>query len=373
MQTITHHGCGVIPAFMTSRFGNSGETAAEEARATLEQMREAANARALSLIHLTTPRRSDPGGRRFIYDAQRGLVLPGTLVLSEEQSTACDTEAREAFEALGITADFFHRVFGRKSLDGRGMPLEATVHYGTRFQNVMWIGEQIVYGDGDSRYFNRFTGEVDITAHEYTHALVQIILGIGYSGETGAVNEHFADAIGSLVKQWMLDQTAEEADWLIGASLLKPGVHGRGVRSLAEPGTAYDDEHLGRDPQPSHMDDYVETEEDNGGVHINSGIPNHAFYRVAMRIGGPAWEVAGRIWYETLVAGLPNDPSFLDLAAGTVDMAGELYGRGSDYQRAVAEEWAAVGIEKPLDELLTDPRVSSRPRVPKEMLRYLPR
>jgi Zn-dependent metalloprotease len=374
MKTITQYTCGVIPPFMLSRIGNNNDTG-EDARATLEQMRELANERALSLIHLAGPeRRPDTHNHRYIYDAQGRLVLPGTLVLSDQMPSGGDTAAREAWDAIGVTMDFFRRVFGRNWLDGRGLPLAATVHYGTCFQNAMWSGEQIVYGDGDDRIFNRFTASIDITAHELTHAIVQFLLGMGYTGETGAVNESLADIIGLMVRDWFLDQTAEESDWTIGSGLFKPGIHGRGVRSLAEPGTAYDDPRLGRDPQPSHLRDYVDTEEDNGGVHINSGIPNHAFYLAATAIGGPVWEVAGRIWYETMMDGLPNEPNFLDLALGTVDKAGELYGSGSRYQRIVAEAWASVGIVLPYDELIADTPRRTLDAVSRTLLRrFLPR
>ncbi|HEY0157444.1 MAG TPA: M4 family metallopeptidase [Thermoanaerobaculia bacterium] len=356
---------------MLSRIGNSAD--GDDARSTLEQMRELANERALTLIHLAEPRRTEPRARRNVYDAQGGRDLPGKLILSDHRTTGGDLDARQAYEGAGTTMEFFHRVYGRNSLDGGGFPLNATVHYGTRFQNAMWTGDQIVYGDGDARFFNSFTVSIDITAHELTHGIVQFTTGMGYSGEAGAVNESMADVFGSLVKQFQLQQTAEQADWLIGAELLRPCVKGRGVRSLAAPGHAYDDPVLGRDPQPSHMRDYVETDEDHGGVHINSGIPNHAFYLAAMAIGGPSWEVAGRIWYRTLVEGLPNEPTFFDLALNTVDMAGELYGYGSRYQRIVADAWARVGIVVPLDDdrtippfpLGAQPRARWRERLPR--------
>jgi Zn-dependent metalloprotease len=361
MKTITQSLCCVIPPFMLSRIGNTADgRAGRAARATLAQMRELANEQARTLIHLADPTSPEPRRDRNIYDAQGRCVLPGTLVLTEHDLAGGDAEAREAYETLGAFWDFLYRVFGRNSIDGRGLPLVATVHYGTCFQNAMWNGRQIVYGDGDGRLFNRFTAAPEITGHEAMHGVVQFILGMGYTGETGAVNEHLADVFGSMFKDWLFERTAEESDWLIGAGLLKPGIRGRGIRSLAEPGTAYNDERLGRDPQPSHLRDYVETEEDNGGVHINSGIPNHAFYLVATAIGGPSWEVAGRIWYRTLVQGLPNEPNFHDLALGTADMAGELYGLGSVQQRTVAEAWAKVGIVLPLDEMIADDLIPGR-------------
>src|SRR5678815_4747497 len=121
-----------------------------------------------------------------------------------------------------------------------------------------------------------------------------------YSQHPGALNESMSDVFGSLVKQYSLNQSAADADWLIGAGLLAAGVNGVALRSMKAPGTAYDDRVLGKDPQPAHMKDYVNTISDNGGVHINSGIPNHAFYVVATELGGFAWEKAGKIWYVAL-------------------------------------------------------------------------
>ena len=116
---------------------------------------------------------------------------------------------------------------------------------------------------------------------------------------------------------------------------------------MKEPGTAYDDPVLGKDPQPGHMDDFVSTWQDNGGVHINSGIPNRAFYLAATAIGGYAWEKAGRIWYETLRdVRLTSEPSFEQFATLTIDVASKLYGAGSTELTAVADAWAQVGVIK---------------------------
>jgi Zn-dependent metalloprotease len=111
--------------------------------------------------------------------------------------------AREVFDGLGAIWDFFHRVYGCNSIDRRGFPLNATVHFGTCFHNAMSNGDQIVMGDGDGRTFKRFT-TIDVIAHEGTHGMVQMNTSIGYSGEAGAVNESLADVVGSLVKQYHL-------------------------------------------------------------------------------------------------------------------------------------------------------------------------
>jgi Zn-dependent metalloprotease len=154
-----------------------------------------------------------------------------------------------------------------------------------------------------------------------------------------------SDVFGSLVKQYSLGQTADQADWLIGQGLLAAGVNGVALRSMKAPGTAYNDPVLGKDPQPAHMKDYVNTISDNGGVHINSGIPNHAFYVVATQIGGKAWEKAGQIWYIALRDKLTSNSKFQDCANLTYQTAADLFGVNSLEQQAVLNGWSEVGID----------------------------
>lgn len=287
-----------------------------------------------------------PAGRRLrtVYDAGRAWDLPGRLVRSEGDPPAEDPAVNEAYDGAGAAYDFYAEVLGRNSLDGRGLRLDATVHYGRDYANAFWNGRQMVYGDGDGELFRRFTVALDVIGHELTHGVVQFEADLEYEGQSGALNESFADVFGSLVKQRALGQTAAEADWLVGAGLFTEAVRGRALRSLKEPGTAYDDPVLGRDPQPAHMRDYVETDEDNGGVHVNSGIPNKAFYEVAVRLGGFAWERAGRIWYHALTERLSRRATFQEAADATLAAAVELYGLRSPEAQAVREGWAAVGI-----------------------------
>jgi Zn-dependent metalloprotease len=149
-----------------------------------------------------------------------------------------------------------------------------------------------------------------------------------------------------MVEQHARRQAAAEASWIVGEGIFEPGIRGVGVRSLAAPGSAYDDPLLGKDPQPDHMDGLVRTREDNGGVHINSGIPNRAFYLAASALGGCAWERAGRVWFETVISGrIAGDVDFRGFAHETVLMARQLFGRDSVEERAVQEAWGAVGID----------------------------
>src|SRR5262249_30719271 len=147
-----------------------------------------------------------------------------------------------------------------------------------------------------------------------------------YEGQPGALNEHFSDVFGSLIKQYFKKQKAKDADWLIGKGLFEKKIHAVAIRSMKAPGTAYDDPLIGKDPQPATMDDYVNTQDDNGGVHINSGIPNKAFYNFAAALGGYAWVKAGKIWYNTLVEKVRPDTDFGECAKMTFDVAGSLYG-----------------------------------------------
>jgi Zn-dependent metalloprotease len=280
--------------------------------------------------------------RRTIYNARGGYTLPGSLVRSEGGPRSKDAVVNEAYEGSGATYDLYAKVFDRNSIDGRGMRLDSTVHYGKNYDNAFWNGRQMVYGDGDGQIFGSFTAALDVIGHELTHGVTQFEAGLVYRDQPGALNESMSDVFGSLVKQYKLGQSAAEASWIIGEGLFL--VAAKGIRSMKEPGTAYDDPVLGKDPQPGHMRDYVRTVDDNGGVHINSGIPNRAFYELAMRLGGNAWEAPGRIWYSALCSRLGPRSSFADAARLTIAAAGELYGARSKEQAAVRAAWAAVGL-----------------------------
>jgi Zn-dependent metalloprotease len=251
----------------------------------------------------------------------------------------------EAYRYSGSTYNFYKQVFDRKSIDSRGMRLDSTVHYGEDYNNAFWNGTQMVYGDGDGEVFQRFTKCIDVVGHELTHGVTQYEAALEYEGQAGALNESFSDVFGSLVKQYTLRQTVDKADWLIGSELFARQVKGFALRSMKDPGTAYDDPTIGKDPQPGHMKDYVRTSSDNGGVHINSGIPNRAFFLTAMELGGYAWEKAGKIWYITLRDRLRERSDFKSAANLTFEVAGSLYGRKSKEQNAVKNAWNLVGIK----------------------------
>ena len=284
---------------------------------------------------------------RTIYTAHNQQQLPGDVVATEKKPPAANADPAtvEAFNGLGATWDFYFDVFDRQSIDDEGMPLNATVHYGDRYNNAFWNGQQMVFGDGDGKLFNRFTIALDVIGHELTHGVTQDEAQLQYMFQAGALNESMSDVFGSMIKQKKNRDTARAADWLIGEGLFTSAVHGKALRSMKAPGTAYSDPVLGNDPQPDHMSKYVNTYDDNGGVHINSGIPNRAFYLAAYAFDGYAWEKAGRVWYETLRdSALKPNTGFKRFAKLTVSTAGRLYGQGSVEQEIVADAWATVGL-----------------------------
>jgi len=291
---------------------------------------------------LTQPLAAMTGKVRSICDAKGRTRLPGATVRGEGDPPGGDPAVNEAYDGLGATYDLYWDVYARNSIDGRGMALVASVHFGADFNNAFWNGTQMVFGDGDGVIFQRFTKSLDVIGHELTHGVTQHEARLAYSHQSGALNEHFSDVFGSLVKQLKLRQTATAADWLIGEGLFAPGIHGRALRSMKEPGTAYDDPRIGKDPQPAHMRDYVETSDDSGGVHINSGIPNRAFVKVALGLEGYAWKQAGLVWYRALTQALRPHAKFVDAAEATTEIAGRDLGAAA--AAVVREAWAAVGI-----------------------------
>lgn len=303
----------------------------------------------LQLLAAAAPRHlptsgAAPAVHRTIYTSENQETPQGQLVRAEGQAASSDVAVNEAYDGLGHTFDFYLEIFHRNSIDDHGLPLNAYVHYGQDYDNAFWDGQEMIFGDGDKQSFNRFTISLDVIGHELTHGVTGSEVNLRYLNQPGALNESVSDVFGSLIKQYVLKQTASEADWLIGEGLLT--YPNQALRSMKAPGTAYDNDVLGKDPQPADMAHYVHTAEDNGGVHLNSGIPNHAFYLAATAIGGNAWEKAGQIWYDTICdKNLKANASFHAFAHRTFVNAGQRYGSGGAEQKAVANAWNQVGVK----------------------------
>jgi Zn-dependent metalloprotease len=293
---------------------------------------------------LPQPARAPGAKFRLVYDAHSRTRLPGGIVRREGQPALRDAAVDESFAAAGVTYDFFQQVFGRNSLDGKGLILSSTCHYGKGYDNAFWNGAQMIYGDGDGKLFGRFTAALDVVAHELAHGFTQYTSDLDYQDQSGALNEHLSDVFGVMVKMWLTGAAAETYSWVVGEGLFAPGVHGVGLRSMKAPGTAYDDPLLGKDAQPARMGGYVVTDDDNGGVHINSGIPNHAFYLACAAAGGRPWEGVGRVWYEVAARQLWADATFQDMADLTTRAAATLFPDRPALAAAVRDGWRAVDI-----------------------------
>lgn len=346
--------CSIIPPYMLRRLAAQREPElSDAARAAKEALHHVPSFQASRAVPgpgshpgLREPRPAPP--ERTVYDAKFTEQLPGSAVRKEGEPPTGDPAADEAYDGLGHTHRLYAEAFDRNSIDGNGLHLEATVHYGRLYDNAFWDGRQMVFGDGDGQVFQRFTKSLSVIGHELAHGVTQYSAGLVYRNQAGALNESMSDVFGSLVEQFVQQQPAAAAGWLIGEGLFTDQVQGTALRSMKAPGTAYDDDVLGKDPQPDSMDGYVHTSADNGGVHINSGIPNRAFYLVATTLGGNAWDAPGRIWYQTLTGGtLSPTATFGAFAKATATTAKELFGADSKEHDAVRSAWETVKVKLP--------------------------
>ncbi len=348
--------CFIVPPVVLAQLAEEGtaedRTAAVNtlaASATLRAQRalvQELGLRGAALSKLGPP----PGEKRTIYDMKSGGLsnLPGQKARGEGDPPSSDAAVNEAYDGADQTYDFYKEVLERTSLDDDGMELVSSVHYGKAYDNAFWNGRQMVYGDGSGRIIaaGSLTKDIAVIAHEMTHGVVQFTAGLRYSKQSGALNESFSDVVGSMVKQWVNKETASKADWLVGEGVLGAALlPGKALRSMKDPGKAFK-----FDNQPGHMDDYQDLPDDNdpnndnGGVHINSGIPNRAFYLAATALKGCSWDRAGLVWYDTLANELRANSNFVDAAEATVESAKRLFKEDAEVAQAVEDAWRKVGV-----------------------------
>ncbi len=282
---------------------------------------------------------------RATYDAKQSEFPKGglgDLVRKEGQGATGDAAVDAAHDNAGIVHAFLAEVLGRNSTDGKGMQLKSVVHFGSKYNNAFWDGEKMTYGDGDGKLFTPLSGALDVVAHELFHGVTEHTAGLAYRNQSGALNESWSDVLGELVEIWHENRggfgspdALKGAEWLMGEDVFTPGTSGDALRSMKNPGTGYKG-----DPQPGHMKDYKKMSGDNGGVHVNSGIPNKAAYEAGIRIGG---DKLAKIWYTALTDYLKPNSDFNAAAAATLAAAQQLYGTG-DVSQAIIDAWQAVGI-----------------------------
>jgi hypothetical protein len=287
---------------------------------------------------------------RIIYNAQHKEKPTFKIIRKEGDAPVADAVANTVYDNLGKVYDFFFNIYGRNSVDNKGLPLTAVIHYGKNYENIFWDGRRIVIGDG-GEYFKEFH-DLDFITTDFTYAINQYESQLEYWGQSGSLITASGHIFGSLVKQYYNNQTVQEASWLIGENTLTKKGIARGIYSLSDPGTAFF-EHpvLGSDTRKAHVRDMeipkeISAVNDNGNIHENCGIPGRAFYLAASMIEGYAWEKAGKVWYEAFLSkDLSKAPTFLEFARITVDAANRLYTKDSLPSLAFRRAWELVGID----------------------------
>lgn len=290
--------------------------------------------------------------RTFTANNQRDL--PGSLVCTEADPhcAAGDTDARAAHIHASLVYSYYKTVHGRDSYDNLGGVLTSTVHYDVAYNNAFWNGQQVVYGDGDGVTFAPLARALDIVAHELTHAVTQYTSDLIYEDQSGALNESLSDIFAAMVEFFA---TPAQADWLIGEDVYTPGTPGDALRSLSDPTQGvYNPTLPARGPgQPDHMSLYASLPLwiDQGGIHINSGIPNKAAYLLAQGGTFHGITVIGigrgkmeRIFYRAATLCLTPGANFASARACTIQAAKDLFGNASPEVASVRDAWAAVGI-----------------------------
>lgn len=247
-----------------------------------------------------------------------------------------NTKAVSAHFNAGAAFEYYKTQHSRNSIDGAGGTVFSIINVpdsetGAAMDNAFWNGKFMCYGNGDVA-FKPLAGAMDVAGHEMTHGVVQNTANLEYQGESGAINESMADVFG-----FLMDPT----DYLIGEDVVKASAFPSGaLRSLSDPhngGTSLSDAGF----QPKHMNEKYSGTEDNGGVHINSGIPNHAFFKYAE---ATTKDKAAKVYYKALNDYLTKSSQFIDLRLAVIKAATDLFGAGSNEVTQAGLAFDAVGI-----------------------------
>ncbi|HKR64245.1 MAG TPA: M4 family metallopeptidase [Thermoanaerobaculia bacterium] len=287
---------------------------------------------------------------RQTYTANNTTTLPGTLKRSEGSANIGDAALDAAHNNAGAVYDYYKNVHGRDSYDNAGATLKASVHYSTRYNNAFWNGSQMVYGDGDGTTFIALSQDLDVDAHELTHAVTERTAGLVYSNESGALNEATSDILGNACEAYTENGgTPNSNTWKVGEDIYTPGTAGDALRFMNDPAGQGDSDYY-----PTR---YTGTT-DNGGVHTNSGIANLAFYLMVMGGTHPRGKTSvnvtplsttsstsltmgGKIWYRALTVYMTSSTNFSAARTATANAATDLYGAAA--AATVNQAWDAVG------------------------------
>ncbi|EPL6453384.1 MULTISPECIES: M4 family metallopeptidase [Providencia] len=278
-------------------------------------------------------------------DEEHMLYDDYKVVMSEGDAKAPSKPAGHVFDSIGTIRTFFKEKLNIGQMFGCAANINAIIHFGTNYANAFWDSQAIFFGDGDGKTFGPFYNDIDIIAHELAHGYISSEANFNYIFQSGALNESVADVIGIMVKQFVNNESASTSNWLLGENLFIDKVKAPALRSMSKPGSAYYFSKYNKDPQVAHMKEYKELSQtiDNGGVHINSGIPNRAFYLLATELGGNTWDVAGKIWIAAVSdPKITSKSNFKQFATATVNNARKLFGEKVALQ--TQKSWEDVGL-----------------------------
>ncbi len=282
---------------------------------------------------------NDPIGAIWTIDAKNTYPENNnfeTVHLTTDNSGWTDRTSVSAHFNAGVAYEYFRNTFGRNSINGSGGTIVSIINVsdedGSGFDNAFWSGSAMFYGNGKTA-FQPLAKSLDVAGHEIAHGVVQGTANLIYQGESGAINESFADVFGVLI---------DRDDYLLGEDVVNTNVFRSGaLRNMADPNNGGN--RLGDTGwQPASVSQQFFGKEDNGGVHINSGITNRAFFLIANTIGKDKTE---QIYYRALTTYLVRSSQFVDLRASLLQSAADIHGNNSQEQSIVAQAFDAVGIQ----------------------------
>ena len=340
--------CHIVPADVLRRFSTDDALTVEQRKsfadtskldAELRKLRSQAG-RVSNIANLIAPSNLQAVASApaiTVYDCHHAQTLPGRLV--RKPATAADLTAKRVFVETSSVATFYSEVFGRNSIDGAGMTVQSSIHYGSGYNNAFWNGTQMTYGDGDGAIFVDFSQGNDVIAHELTHGVTQYSLRLVYANEAGGLNESLSDCFGSMFRQWDAKQSVDKADWLIGASIMGPAAKAKGftcLRDMANPAAPHC-----LSPQPTQYAQIMPGMD----PHESSGPPNLAFCTTAKAMGGNSWDEVGQVWYKAMTGYGPSPNMKMQaFAKRTRTAAAELYPRDQKLAAAVDAGWKSIGL-----------------------------
>ena len=345
---LTRCTCHIIPSHVLKRLSQDKTLPEEQRKKFADTMKIDAELRKLraQAMKLTRVAKSlapaaaaalAPAPAITVFNCNHSQTLPGAQIANA--ATGSDVTAKHVFAETSSVAAFYSQVFGRNSVDGAGMTLMSSIHYGVSYNNAFWNGSQMTYGDGDGSIFVDFSKGNDVIGHELTHGVTQHSLQLNYANEAGGLNESMSDCFGSMFRQWEAKQTVDQADWLIGMDIMGPAALKKGftcLRDMANPAAKHC-----LSPQPTKFSQY------KAGMdpHVSSGIPNLAFCLVAKAVGGHSWEKVGQIWYKALTGFGPSPNMKMKAFANrTRAVAAQLYPGNTAVAGAVDAGWKKVGL-----------------------------